>query len=158
MLSAILDVAIGVILLYLILSMTASAVSEFLSNIFEWRAKDLEYFIGSLLVNTNIQTREFFEKSLIAPLIQNNKRPAYISAEDFTSGILALMRTNISGQTAPQANSPQAFSLDDLNQTISNLPADSPLRKVMSAAVDKAGGAMDKMRAELDDQYNRSLP
>src|SRR5258708_6054858 len=154
MLSAILDVAIGVILLYLILSMTASAVSEFLSNIFEWRAKDLEYFIGSLLVNTNIQTREFFEKSLIAPLIQNKKRPAYISAEDFTAGILALMRTNISGQTAAQANSPQGFSLDDLKQTISKLPADSPLRKVMSPAVDKPGADMANIHTALENCYH----
>ena len=49
----ILDIAIGLIFIYLILSLLASEIQEFLSTVFQWRAKHLKDSIENLLAGSN---------------------------------------------------------------------------------------------------------
>ncbi len=108
MFSAILDVAIGMMLLYLILSVVVSALNEFLSNVLQWRAKNLEYFIGCLLTNSSITPKAFFEQTVISPQLEDNRRPAYIKAEDFAQAVLDLARAKAGAPPVPPLPAPPA--------------------------------------------------
>src|SRR5437660_776408 len=92
MFSALLDVAIGIILLYTILSLTASALLEAISGLLKSRAKNLEYFLECVLQDSGIALNQFFEQSMITPQLKENERPSYISAADFAQTVLELMR------------------------------------------------------------------
>jgi hypothetical protein len=113
--SGILDVAIGLALVYLVLSIMASALSEVVSSIFNLRAQALEQFVRSLFMNPEIAQQQtkgmfrtiagwmgmwkaqtqptepfvthFYEKTLIAPSLYGKKRPAYIHAREFSLAV-----------------------------------------------------------------------
>ena len=65
-LSAVLDVAIGLIVVFLILSIMASAVSEVVGNLLQRRSKGLEYFLTCTLVGSGINVKDFYEKTLLS--------------------------------------------------------------------------------------------
>ena len=54
----VLDIAIGLIFIYLILSLLASEIQELIATIFQWRAKHLKEAIENLLVGDNRKTPE----------------------------------------------------------------------------------------------------
>jgi hypothetical protein len=52
--SAILEVAIGLLFLYFVLSMICSGIVELLASWLKWRARNLEYALGNLLTDTDL--------------------------------------------------------------------------------------------------------
>lgn len=157
MFSAILDVAIGMILLYLILSVVVSALNEFLSNLLDWRAKNLESFISSLLLSSPISTKEFYEQTVISPQLEDKRRPAYIKAEDFAQAILDLTRTKSGVPTVMLPGETPKITWQDLQVAVAKLPDNSPLKKVLTSALVTAEGDIDKLRANLESWYDNSM-
>lgn len=157
MFSAILDVAIGMILLYLILSIVVSALNEFLSNVLQWRARNLESFIGSLLFSSPISTKEFFEQTVIAPQLEDKRRPAYIKAEDFAQAILDLTRAKSPMPTVMLPGEAPAINWQELQAAVAKMPDNSPLKKVLAAALVQAEGDVEKVRANLESWYDNSM-
>src|SRR5579864_4058055 len=89
MLSAILDVAIGLILVFLVLSVVASSVSEYIGTLLQRRAWNLERFLESVLLGSGIRVFEdFYTKTLLATQTQNGHRLAYLKAEDFAQALI----------------------------------------------------------------------
>lgn len=89
MLSAILDVAIGLILVFLVLSVVASSVSEYIGTLLQRRAWNLERFLESVLLGSGIRVYEdFYNKTLLATQTQNGHRLAYLKAEDFAQALI----------------------------------------------------------------------
>jgi len=74
--STLLEVAIGVIFVYLLLSLLSSALSELIESFLKMRARDLERGITKLLDNPAL-AKDFFDHSLIHAL---GDRPSYIPA------------------------------------------------------------------------------
>src|SRR5690349_14604485 len=54
LISGIIETAIGVVLVYLLLSLIASGVNEAIAQFFRWRARDLEEGLIRLLAKQNI--------------------------------------------------------------------------------------------------------
>ena len=146
MFSAILDVVLGIVLLYLILSIMASAASEFITNIFNRRAHNLEYFLKSLLRDSNITTKEFYNYTLIAPQIKEGVNPQYISSKDFAQALFDLVRAKY---TDIPAGTP--LTMDDWRSTIALLPDNSPLKNVMTGIMSKS----TELEAKVEDELNQ---
>ncbi|MCC7449013.1 MAG: hypothetical protein IT324_16460 [Anaerolineae bacterium] len=157
MFSAILDVAIGMILLYLILSVVVSALNEFLSNLLDWRAKNLEYFIDNLLFSSPISTKEFYEQTVIAPQLEDKRRPAYIDAEDFAQAMLDLARAKSGVPMVMLPGETPKITWQDMQAAVAKLPDNSPLKKVLASALVKAEGDIEKVRANLASWYDNSM-
>ncbi len=113
--SGILDVAIGLVLVYLVLSIMASALNEVFSSMFNLRAQGLEQFIRSLFMNpqqaalygkglvrstlallgfnkpdphpAEPYVDHFYNNTVVAPTLEGTKRPAYIHAREFSLAI-----------------------------------------------------------------------
>lgn len=111
-LPAILDVVISLFFIYLILSLLASGLQEFIATAFEWRAKHLKEAIQILLGDNEandpsaIQAKEIanklWEHPLILSLNQRKKRkflppsvgPSYIPSKMFAATLLEILKSD----------------------------------------------------------------
>jgi hypothetical protein len=96
-LQEILEVAIGLIFVWLAISFTTMSLQEWFSNILNLRAKDLEKAISQML-NSNDLTKKFYEYPLIANLYIRPSRtgkkprlPSYIPAKKFSAALFDLV-------------------------------------------------------------------
>jgi hypothetical protein len=96
---AALDVALGVIFVYLILALVCSALNETISSIFSWRSKFLREGVANLLDPENQSNGQKLVKELYAHPIVNSlirpvsrkgklRYPAYLPARTFASALL----------------------------------------------------------------------
>src|SRR5205807_7483752 len=103
--SQILDVAIGMIFVYLLLSLICSAANEIIEIALKKRAKHLEEGLGELLHDPNLVQR-IYDHPLINGLFEgayqagSRKLPSYIPATNFA---LALMDLVLPGEAAAGA-------------------------------------------------------
>jgi hypothetical protein len=92
--SAIIDVAIGMVLSFLAVSLAASAITEAISSILKWRENDLEKGFKALLNFDPAKhplALELYNHALICPLTSGTAKtfetmehkPAYINSEQF---------------------------------------------------------------------------
>jgi hypothetical protein len=92
-LDAILEVGIGLVLSWLILSVAAMQIQEWVSSTFAWRAQFLSRAIRNMLGSDQL-TNEFYNHPLILSLSKPRKkpgvyrRPSYIPADKFSTAIL----------------------------------------------------------------------
>jgi hypothetical protein len=162
MFSALLDVALGLILLYTVLSLMASAINEAISLVLQLRAKTLQYFIGCLLAglddaketNHPITLKDFYDKTIIAPQSKNSRLPTYIDAENFVQAILELLRPYAPVPPNGVITESQELSLPQWKAAIDSLPAHSPLRKVMNYVANKTTKDVAELRKNLADWFN----
>jgi hypothetical protein len=96
-LQEILEVAIGLIFVWLAISFTTMSLQEWLSNIVNLRAKDLEKAIAQML-NSQDLTQRFYKYPLIANLYIQPKKtgkkprlPSYIPANKFSAALFELI-------------------------------------------------------------------
>jgi hypothetical protein len=96
-LQEILEVAIGLVFLWLVLSIAAMSFQEYLANALKWRARELEKAIVQMLSSEDL-ARRFYQHPLIANLYaqpKNPKRkprlPSYISASKFSAALFELV-------------------------------------------------------------------
>lgn len=82
----IVDIAIGLIFIYLILSLLASEIQELITTVLQWRAKHLKESIESMLAGNNLPDEVEGVKTLTADLYNN---PLIGSANHQAQGLLA---------------------------------------------------------------------
>ena len=147
--STALDVAIGLVFVYLVVSLVCSAFSEGLESIFKHRSKDLERGIREMLTDTappkpgaaapQDYVQIFYDHPLISSLFKGDyatarrkwELPAYIPARSFALAIMDLM-----GATGARPHE-SAGTLDATGGAAgSNQPlAVNPLTPLRTAAV-----------------------
>jgi len=176
--SEILDVAIGLILLFLILSLVCSSVKEALETVFKYRARDLERGIRELFGDLDRQHMVplFYNHPLINGLFKNRYNPnkprdlpSYIPSAAFA---LALTDLVLSGkaQAALQANgaadsavipaqapAAEPTTFTSLAHAVSNLPANSDLRGALLPLIESAGDDITRARKNIEDWFNSSM-
>lgn len=110
--TALLEVAIGLIALYVILSLVVSAVNEALAGIFRRRAVFLEKGIQNLL--GSVMAGRFFSHGLVRALARGSSgKPSYVSAPIFARTVLDLVGQVPSPPpvAAPAAGDPAAHAV-----------------------------------------------
>ena len=94
-LQEILEVVIGLIFTWLVLSTAAMQVQEWIAGFLRWRANDLEKTIGKML-NDGDLTRLFYDHPLIHSLSgeqgDKNSKPSYIPANKFSTVLLSIIQ------------------------------------------------------------------
>ncbi len=115
-----LDVAIGLIFFYVLLSTIITVLQEFISSFLKWRNENLRMAIAELIGEVN--KKDFFEHPLILPLFQGGVNgsgdpieggPSYIPKRNFALTVFDLQRKNGRSSTGPVADpaQPPAFAL-----------------------------------------------
>jgi len=161
MISALLDVLIGVLLLFTVLSIMVSAVNEYISNFLNLRARNLWRFIDTWITNEaqgiSLKTEDFYRATAPTAVIDDGKMkksalPAYIKAADFSAGVLNMLRPYMGN---PDPTVP--ISLEGLREATAKLNDDSPLKKILLTCIDKAEGDINRARWALENWYDGAM-
>ena len=152
--STMLEVAIGLVFIYVVMSLLCTGLNELVARIFSWRAKMLKESIQNLLGGT--EGKDLTEKLLKHPLIKGLSRektvdelPKWITASTFVSALL-----NEVGFNAP-SEEPQAEprSLKDAVDSVSN----ETVKKVLSSLVVSVGDDVRALQMNLEKWYVDSM-
>jgi len=92
-LEAILDVAIGAIFMWLILSIATMSIQEWVASYLKWRASDLETAIQRLL-GDKVWAEQLYNHPLIEGLSKKTgQKPSYIPANKFALALFDIVMT-----------------------------------------------------------------
>lgn len=111
-LDAILEVVIGLVFSWLVLSIATMQVQEWISSWFRWRAQSLEESIHRMLQDENL-VDQFYKHSMIASLSQPGHKPSYIPADRFAQtlfDILFVKSAEVEKRSIPE----KVFRLEDI--------------------------------------------
>jgi hypothetical protein len=100
---AIIETAIGLFLVFTVMSLVASQIVEWLASFRHWRADNLEQAIRSMLSEEQVKaqldqgalvlTKQLYQHPLIASLAQSGSRPSYIPAGKFALALFDIITT-----------------------------------------------------------------
>jgi hypothetical protein len=150
--SAILEVGIGLALVYLLLSLFCSVISEWLARIFEFRANFLEQGIRSLFSDGKLTDQRdiaaaIYKHGLIQSLYRPGTKPSYIPSEIFAKALWDVL--------AP-ANSSGPKTLAELRVAIALIPSQEA-REALQSVVAEADVDVTKARAAIADWYDHGM-
>jgi hypothetical protein len=145
--SGILDVAIGIVFIYLLVSLIVTAVNELIAAIFKMRGRVLWQGLCTLLpsgTKKENMAEEIYRHPLIAGL-SHGGRPSYIPSRTFALALLDV----ISGGTGHIAK------LKQLEDRIELLSAN--LSRSLNLLLHESQGDLEKFRANIETWFNDSM-
>src|SRR5207245_1917599 len=157
--SAVLEVAIGLTLVYLLFSLVCSAINEFIARLLKWRSKTLEDGIKSMLGDLEIGGGQLvkdkiYNTPLFKGLIGTGKawtgrdiKPTYIPSRTFALALLDVV--------APSQKD-KATTFDSVRATVSNLP-DTEMKKSLLGLLDSAEGDLKRARENIERWFDESM-
>ena len=122
-----LEVGIGIVFIYLLLSLVASSLTEWFARMTALRSNTLESGIRELLndpAGTGL-ARAVYDHPLIKGLYQNGKKPSYIPSDLFARALVDVIAP------AP-AGGPTGAAFEELRQAVSGL-SDTELKNAVLA-------------------------
>jgi hypothetical protein len=144
--TAILDVAIGLIFVYLLLGLLATALQEAVAALLQWRGQELRRALVSLLrlPSDDSLFHRVFGHALVHPEA-DRRLPSYVAAENFS---VALTDALLNGTNAP------LFS--QVENTVAALPA-GPAKQALSALITQAAGDYAVFKTEVERWFNNAM-
>jgi hypothetical protein len=171
--SPILDVVIGLILVFLLLSLICSAIREGIASMSGVRAKMLHDGIIEVLRNDRKLVQDFYSHPQISSLyrgeykdpgsaskvlsLMKNNLPSYIPARSFAMTLLDMAARGRNSASALQAG-PEAEVLtpNTVRQNIGNL-GNPFVQRLVLTAIDTSGNDLDKARTALEKWYDGAM-
>lgn len=147
--SQVLEVVIGLTLIYLVLSIGCSGIKEVIAALFSLRAKTLEKGVRNMLKNgQNDYTAQLFAHPLIqATAPGEGQKPSYISARMFAAALFDIV--------AP-ASATQPRTIESLRASVTQIP-DAKLRTTLLNMIDSAGGDIDAARLKVEHWFDDTM-
>lgn len=173
---AILDVAIGLFLMYLVLSMITTVIQEAIANVLKLRASNLFQGIRNLLDDKAYQdlAEKVYKHPMIYCLYKGDYRriwlrvngPAYIPSEAFVTALLDTLRDRdniVQGVPAGQGDplylrKPMGFTelIKNSQNIVASLPAGN-LKTSLMLLVSGAEGKVDTVKHQLEGWFDSSM-
>ncbi len=168
--TSIIDVAIGMVFIYLLLSLLCTATNELIELVVKKRATDLERGIRELLQpdstsGTKGLVQDIYNHPLVNSLyggtyensgiqsvlryVKRTQLPSYIPARNFAMALIDVVVPDPSPDTAGN----QLSTLRARLQGIENVR----VRKALTALVDSAAGDIARARTNIEEWYNSSM-
>jgi hypothetical protein len=152
-LGVIIDVAAGLVLMYLLLGLVCTVVNELIARFAGWRAKDLRAGVTGLLEDQNAQ--HILESVKTHPLMrkvfseQKSERASYLSSRAFAD---ALIDTLVPGTPAADTGAMKHFG-----DGVAKLPQGSSVRQTLETLHKEAGKDLDALRSRLAAWYDDTM-
>jgi len=150
--SSILDISIGMVLLYVLISLLCSAITEMISQFFRMRAVNLEEGLMNLLKSGegNKLVSALYSHPLIIGLSKIGQKPSYIPPKNF---ILALMDIMSGNQGKLPMDNKSLLAAIEKQGSFAN----SEAGKSIILLLHEAGEDAVKARKNLEDWYNGAM-
>jgi hypothetical protein len=151
--SAVLDVVIGLVFVYLLLSILCTAANEWVAAVTRRRGKMLKKGIQQLLENQPIKDGNkdeflgaFYEHPLIKSMMHDKNHPAYLAPRTFAAVVTDLMT----------ASKPGSVSFPELEAGAKELP-DGQVKKSILALVQSADGRLEAAQEAIEGWFNDAM-
>ncbi len=169
--SPILDVAVGLIFVFLLVALIASQVGDKISSWLRWRSKELENGVRNFIVGkqyTNL-FNDFYNNPLIKSLVPEDatgtrvlektplkgmvhlselgKTASRIPKETFALALFDLLVPNSGGQT----------TLGQLKASITTLPPNTPMRAPLLSLINTADGKVENFRTNVENWFDNTI-
>ncbi len=141
---SILDVVIGVVVVYLLLSVVCSGINELIMTRLNQRGKNLARGILRMLGSTDLHDK-FYAHPRIQSLRDDERLPSYVPSATF-----ALVLLDLIAPAAPDWKRTAA----QIGERIDRLPADGDLRRNLVLLMDRAGGDVERLEKEIESWFN----
>jgi hypothetical protein len=146
--SQVLEVVIGVTLIYLVLSIGCSGIKEVIAAIFSLRANTLEKGVRNMLKNgPNDYTAKLFAHPLITGTAPEGQKPSYISARMFSAALFDIV--------APADNA-QPRTIQSLRAGVAQIP-DVKLRSTLLNMIDTSGTDVEAARLKVEHWFDDTM-
>jgi hypothetical protein len=154
--SSVLEVAIGLVLVYLMLSLVCSAINEYIGRLFNWRSKMLEEAMRNMLEGLN--DKSLVDKVVSDPLITarigkkkawtgSDLKPTYVPARTFALALLNVV--------APSPEEKQN-SFDLVRASVAKLPP-SGMKTALLGLLDSGEGDLKKARENIERWFDETM-
>lgn len=170
-----LDVVLGLIAVYVFLSLICTTVKELIAQFFGTRAETLLAGLRNLLddaynvdwsswwwswiggiegkvdaaeLEDDSLTKKLYEHPLIKGLSEGSGKPSYIPPETFATALLDVID--------PVADD-ESRTLDSVRESVKALPEGLALRAALLCLINDAGEDLDRFRAQLRTWYDESM-
>ena len=173
--SNVLEFALGMVFVYLLLSLLSSALSEAIEAKLKNRASDLERGLRELLKDPDGTglVKKIYDHPLVSSLFKDKYNPektmgnlpSYIPARNFALALMdialpatANVPSGADGATASPGAPPGANSVDALRAAINtNLSSNPEVQKALLTLADAAGDNINKARENIESWFNSSM-
>jgi len=153
-LSSIIEVAIGLIFIFMLLSLVCSSLNEIIAHILKLRSKTLKKGIERLLTDDSIRN-EFYAHPLVKSLCQKKSADANVTASYIPSRIFATALIDI---VASKDSSCDAKDPDKLRAAIEKLKNENKdLGTALLAILDSAKDNLDQARKHVEDWFDDAM-
>ena len=162
--STVIDVAIGLVFVYLLLSLICSAVSELIEHVVRYRARDLERGLQELLHNPQ-WVHNIYNHPLIWGLFEGEyapgakNLPSYIPATNFALALMDLILPDVGATGATRSgisNSAAEDPLRPLREKIEKIE-NKNVRQALITLVSAAGNDVVRARENIEGWFNNSM-
>jgi len=150
--STILDVAIGMVFVYLLISLICSALNEYIESKLKNRSKDLEKGIANLLGDPQL-VKDLYQHPLVKALYSGTDLPSYIPSQTFS---LALWNLATYAQESKDATVAVTRSLPEIRKVVSQMP-NSDLKRALLTLMDEAGNDLERARVNVERWYDDAM-
>jgi hypothetical protein len=152
--STVLDVAVGLMFVYLLLALLCTTVNEWIAGLLGTRSKLLEKGIGQLLDSQSLTDKtaknqfldEFYKHPLITGMMQGKTPPSYLSARAFAAAVMDIVTPK----------NPGSITFADLEDGIKDLP-DGDVKTALLALVQNAHGQLQAAQSAIEAWFNDTM-
>ena len=153
-LSSIIEVAIGLIFIYVLLSLVCSSLKEIIASLLKLRAKTLKKGLERLLTDANTRN-EFYSHPLVQSLCEKKSTDANVTASYIPSRIFATALIDI---VASKDTSCDAKDPDKLRAAIKGFEnVNEDLSKALLAIFDSAKDDLEQARKNVEDWFDDAM-
>jgi hypothetical protein len=167
--SAVLDVAIGLVFVFLLVGLICSQVGDKIAQWLRWRAKGLEkglrkYILGeertdlldAIYANPLVQsvapedmwvTKALRKIPWVDRLVHTGQRPTWISSKMFVTALTKVLLPDESGET----------DIEKLRAAIATMPSTTPMRGSLLFIIDTANGKIETARKGIEEWYDNAI-
>jgi len=150
--SEILDVAVGLIFVYLLLGLICTAVNEWVARVLALRSSMLKEGIKNLLEGKNSDGHElidlFYNHPLIKSLHKKGGKPSYIPNRTFALTIMDIFTS--AKDTGPQL-------IEGIRQELKKLPETSDLKKSLLLLIGNAENDIKKLQGNIEEWFDNAM-
>jgi hypothetical protein len=148
--STVLDVAIGLVFVYLLLGILCTTVNEWIAGILGARAKNLQQGIHGLLDSQSLGNipflEAFYQHPLISGMMRDGKQPSYLASRSFATAIMDLVTPGVTGP----------ITLVNLVDGINALP-DGDVKKALAALLSNVGGDLTNAQQNIENWFDDTM-
>ena len=145
----IIDVGLGLIFFYIVLSLVASAVQEWVASLLALRSRNLWAGVHNLIGDE--YAKKVYGHPLVKNLSKKGKLPSYIAPETLSTVLLEVIAKESNGKSYV------AHTANEAKAMVGNISEKHPLKDILGALLDDGEDAANMLKDRLAGWFDEGM-